>query len=134
MYILDTDVCIYLLNGKAPEIVERLRIEPADQIGVTSITAGELRFGALHSKRSEKNLERAERFLAPLKQISFDNLAAIHFSLIKQTLFKQGTPIGPMDILIAATVISVDATLVTNNVREFKRVSGLNVEHWKAKP
>ena len=131
MYILDTDICIYLLNGKMPKAAKRLEKEPADQIGVTSITAGELRNGALHSARPKENMERVEVFLAPLTQRVFDNTASIHFASIKEALAKKGRLIGPMDLLIASIVRSSNATLVTNNIREFKRVPGLLIENWK---
>lgn len=131
MYLLDTDTCIYYLEGRAPNVVRWLRETPADQLGTTAITAAELRFAALRSGRVSANLERAERFLAQLANTPFDDFAAVHYGHIKQLLFAAGKPIGGFDMLIAAIVLSTDATLVTNNVREFSRIPGLRLENWR---
>ena len=130
MFILDTDICIYLLNGKAPGIVSKLRDLPKRLVVTSAITAAELHYGALHSVRSEKNLKRVQAFLAPLQIIPFGDEAAEHFGRIKQALTTEGTPIGPMDLLIAATAVSVGAALVTNNRGEFKRVQSLKLADW----
>jgi tRNA(fMet)-specific endonuclease VapC len=131
MFILDTDICIYLLNGAAPAAAEKLHALQRKDVGVTSITAAELRYGALHSKNAESNMVRVEQFLSPLQQFAFDNRAAVHFAVIKERLASTGRLIGPMDMLIAAIVINIDGILVTNNVREFERVSNLKLENWK---
>ena len=131
MFILDTDICIYLLNGTAPSAAAKLRTIPQDDVRVTSITAAELRFGALHSNNAEKNLARVQQFLAPLRQLPFENRAAVHFAVIKEQLGSAGRLIGPMDLLIAAIAVSTNGTLVTNNTREFERVSNLKLENWK---
>jgi tRNA(fMet)-specific endonuclease VapC len=130
IYLLDTDVSVYLLNGRLPAVEHRLATLPAEQLGTTAITAAELRFGALHSGRPEKNLARVETFLAPLTQIPFDERAAIQFGNIKQHLAAKGRLIGTMDLLIAACVLAAGGVLVTNNVREFSRVPSLNLESW----
>ena len=130
LYLLDTDISIYLLNGKLPEVEERLASLPAEQVGTTTVTAAELRFGALNSGRSQKNLARVETFLAPLTQVSFDERAAIQFGSLKQHLVSRGQLIGTMDLLIAACALAAGAILVTNNVREFSRVPALTVENW----
>lgn len=130
MYLIDTDTCIYLLRGKAPGVVERLRETPRDELGTTAFTVAELRFGALRSARPRENLLRVEKFVAPLIRVPFDDLAALHFALIKANLSDIGQLIGPMDMLIAATTLAVKATLVTNNVGEFRRIASLRVENW----
>ena len=130
MYLLDTDVSIYLLNGRLPKVAARLTDLERDEIGTTAITAAELRYGALHSGRPQLNLARVETFLAPLQQIPFDSTAAIQFGRVKSDLATRGELIGSMDLLIASCVLAVGGTLVTNNVREFSRVSGLPVENW----
>jgi tRNA(fMet)-specific endonuclease VapC len=130
MILLDTDICIYLLNGKAPGIENQLRALPRRSIGTSAITVAELRYGALHSAHPKKNLERVKIFLAPLQRIPFGDEAAEHFGRIKQALAKKGQLIGPMDLLIAATALSVGAQLVTNNRAEFKRVPALQVADW----
>ncbi len=130
MYLLDTDSCVYYLEGRSPELLDRLKETPWDDLGVTAITAGELRYGAFHSARPKANLARAEAFLSPLTKVPFDDQSAGHYARIKQTLSAVGRPIGGFDMLIAATVLANDATLITNNVREFSRVPGLRVENW----
>lgn len=130
MYVLDTDISIFLLRGKAEAAVERLREIDVDMVAVTAITAAELRYGAVHSGNPPRNLEQVEQFLAPLKMLPFDNGAAVHFAVIKERLARNGELIGPMDLLIAATTRAHGATLVTNNVSEFSRVPGLVVENW----
>jgi tRNA(fMet)-specific endonuclease VapC len=130
MYVLDTDVCVFLLRGRASGVAARLRQSNADEIAVTAITAAELRYGAVHSGNPPRNLEQVERFLAPLEILPFDSLAASHFAAIKQHLASTGNVIGPMDLLIAATSRANAATLATNNTREFTRVPGLLVENW----
>lgn len=130
LYLLDTDISIYLLNGRLPEVAERLTHLPAEHVGTTAVTAAELRFGALNSGCPPKNLARVETFLAPLAQVPFDEKAAIHFGNIKQHLVSKGQIIGTMDLLIAACVLAAGGVLVTNNVREFSRVPSLTVENW----
>jgi len=130
MFVLDTDISIFLLRGRAATAVERLRKVDENDVAVAAVTAAELRFGAVHSGNPRGNLEQVERFLAPLALLPFDDHAALHFAIIKQQLAKAGFLIGTMELLIAATVRAHGATLVTNNVREFSRVSGLAVENW----
>ncbi len=130
LFSLDTDVCIYLMNGTAPRVVERLRELPADGLSVSIVTQAELFYGALRSSRVQSNLDRVQGFLAPLRVLPFDHDATLNFARIKAALAQQGLLIGPMDLLIAATALAHDATLVTNNEREFRRVPGLRVENW----
>ena len=130
MLLLDTDICIYLLNGRFPAVAERLRTTPRHDLGTTAITAAELRFGALNSGKVEENLERAATFLAPLTIVPFDALAAVEFARLKAALSSRGDLIGTTDLLIASSVLAVRGTLVTNNLREFRRVPGLAVESW----
>lgn len=130
LFVLDTDTCIHLLNGSAPLAEQRLRHLPASQIATTAITVAELRFGALHSARSRDNLERAETFLAALRRLPFEDSAAAEFARIKQQLVSRGRPIGALDLCIAAIACAADGTLVTGNLREFRRVPGLSSESW----
>ena len=130
MFVLDSDVCIWLLRGRAPAVETRLRTLPLNAVATTTVTAGELRYGALRSKHARANLARVEAFLAPVRLLSFDNRAACHFADIKGHLAAAGALIGPMDLLIAATTRAHDATLVTGNTREFSRVPDLPVEDW----
>ncbi len=132
MYLLDTDICIYLLNRRFPGVEERLRKVPLDQLATTAITAAELYYGALKSGRPAENLGCAETFLAPLRLLRFDGQAAMHFAKVKRFLAARGQLIGTMDLLIAACALAVDAILVTHNVSEFSRVPSLRVENWVA--
>jgi tRNA(fMet)-specific endonuclease VapC len=130
LFLLDTDISIYLLNGRLPAVEQRLATLPGEQVGTTAVTAAELRFGALNSGRPQKNLARVETFLAPLTQIPFDERAAIEYGNLKRHLISTGQLIGIMDLLIAACVLAAGGILVTNNVREFSRVPSLNLENW----
>jgi tRNA(fMet)-specific endonuclease VapC len=130
LYILDTDISIYLLNGHLPMVTHRLAALPASQLGTTTVTLAELRFGALHSGRPDANLARVEQFVDPLVKVPFDSDAAVHFSHVKEYLNSRGRMIGLMDLLIASCVLAVGGTLVTNNVAEFSRVPSLMVENW----
>lgn len=130
LYLLDTNICIYLLNGKLPEVASRLSDIPLQQLAISALSVAELRYGALHSTRAERNLERVATFLAPLKKIPFDEQAAVRFGEAKQALVAKGQLIGLMDLLIGSCALAVDGTVVTNNVREFVRIPDLKVENW----
>ena len=130
LYLLDTNICIYVLNGRAPAAAKRLLETPLDQIGTTAATSAELRYGAARSARPAENLARVEAFLAPLEVVPFDDAAARAFGPLKAELASKGELIGPMDLLIAATALAHGATVVTNNTREFRRIRGLAVEDW----
>jgi tRNA(fMet)-specific endonuclease VapC len=129
-YALDTNICIYLLNGRMPEVARRLRETPSDRLVTTVFTAAELRYGAFRSARRASNLARVETFLAPLPFLPFNHAATFEFARVKAALAAVGKLIGPMDLLIAATALAHGATVVTNNEDEFRRVEGLDVENW----
>jgi len=128
--LLDTDICIYAINRKRPEILSRVRDYRIGEVGISSITYAELRFGVENSARVEENLDRLERFLLPLEIVPFDAEAGRHYGRIRSELKRLGCPIGSNDLLIAAHALALDATLVSNNVREFSRIAGLRVEQW----
>jgi tRNA(fMet)-specific endonuclease VapC len=128
--LLDTDICIYAINRKRPEILSRVRDYRIGEVGISSITYAELRFGVENSARVEENLDRLERFLLPLEIVPFDAEAGRHYGRKRSELKRLGCPIGSNDILIAAHALALDTTLVTNNVREFSRIAGLRVEQW----
>jgi tRNA(fMet)-specific endonuclease VapC len=130
LFLLDTNICIYVLNKKAPAATARLLNTPLDQLGTTSSTAAELRYGAARSARSVENLARVEAFLTPFDVLPFDDAAARIFAPLKAELAARGEMIGPMDVLIAAIALARGATVVTNNTREFRRVRGLAIEDW----
>lgn len=128
--LLDTDICIYAINRKRQEILERVREYQIGEVGISSITYAELRFGVENSNRVNENIERLERFVLPLEILPFDADAGRKYGRIRTDLKRSGCPIGSNDLLIAAHALSLDAMLVTNNIREFERVEGLRVARW----
>ncbi len=128
--LLDTDICIYAINRKRPEILAGVRDYQIGEVGISSITYAELRFGVENSTRVDENMERLERFVLPLEIVPFDAEAGRHYGRVRTDLKHAGCSIGSNDLLIAAHALSLDATLITNNIREFARVTGLRVEQW----
>lgn len=129
-YLLDTDVCIYLINKRPSSILGKLHACRAGDVGVSAVTIAELRYGASKSQRSKQNHEALDLFLAPLEMTAFDESAAIAYGEIRAQLEKTGDPIGLLDMLIAGQAQSLNVVLVTNNVREFKKIKGLKIEAW----
>ncbi len=130
MFLLDTNVCIAVLKGDDPSLLERILEVPADDMVLCSVVKAELLYGARRSGRVAQNLQRLNAFFAQFGSIPFDDVAAEHYGLLRAQLIAEGKPIGPNDMLIAATALSVDATVVTRNETEFRRVPGLRVERW----
>ncbi len=131
-YLLDTDICVYLLNESDDTLAERLRNTERAELHVASITAAELLYGAARSGRPTANKRRVTTFLRPLTQLPFDHACAVVYAPMRARLAATGKPIGPMDMLIASTAIAHKLTLVTNNEREFRRVTKLRVDNWMA--
>ena len=129
-HLLDTNICIYVIKRKPPVVLQRLARHALDEIAISSITVAELHFGVQKSQYPERNRRALEQFLLPLDVVAFDYAAAAIYGQIRATLERQGTPIGALDLLIAAHALSLGYTLVTNNEREFARVPGLKVENW----
>ncbi len=129
-HILDTNICIELIRGKSDKILNRLTKYEVGQIGISSITLAELEFGVYKSKRPADNKLILIEFCSPLEILAFDENAASVYGKIRAQLEKKGKQIGPLDTLIAAHALSINAVLVTNNVREFKRVRGLKIDNW----
>jgi len=129
--VLDTDICIHVINRKPPEILSRVRDYDIGEVGISSITYAELRFGVENSAKVDEDLDRLERFLLPLEIVPFDAEAGRNYGRIRSELKRLGCPIGSNDLLIASHALALDATLVTNNVRELSRISGLRVEQWE---
>lgn len=130
IFLLDTNTCIYLIKKRPPEVIHRFEEHTVGDIGISSVTAAELYFGVEKSQRPAQNRAALEQFLLPLVVADFDYTAAISYGRIRSALEKRGTPIGPLDTLIAAHAISLSLTLVTSNVREFSRIPDLKVENW----
>ena len=129
-FLLDTNICIYLIKKKPPEVLQRFSTVKVGEIGVSSITVAELEFGVQKSQFPEKNHQALAQFLLPILVLDFDSSAAVVYGNIRAGLEKQGKPIGSLDILIAAHALSLDATLITNNLKEFERVPNLKLENW----
>ena len=132
MYLLDTNICIFVLNrGPGFErIIRRMDGLSRGDVLVSSVSAAELQFGAWASARKQDNLLRLERFLAEFEVLPFEENAARAYGQLRAALKELGSPIGPFDTLIAGHSLSIGATLVTNNLREFQRVPGLRAEDW----
>ncbi len=128
-YLLDTDICIYIINSRPEKVLHRFRQESIGNIGISSITASELAFGVTKSG-SERNKRALEMFLAPLEIFPFDESVIWHYGKLRATLEKQGIPIGALDTMIAAHALALNAVLVSNNTREYSRVEGLHYENW----
>ena len=130
-YLLDTNACIRLLNGTSAALVARLAESDPAQIALCSIVKAELLYGARRSSRRADNLRLLESFFEPLASLPFDDACAERYGIIRSELESASTPIGPNDLMIAATALAHGATLVTNNVKEFSRVAGLRLEDWE---
>ncbi|MDH5669589.1 MAG: type II toxin-antitoxin system VapC family toxin [Nitrospira sp.] len=128
--MLDTNICIYLIKQQPPSILERFLSHPVGEIGISSITAAELAFGVSKSRHATKNRHALEQFLVPLQVVAFDQTAAWSYGRLRAQLEAKGTPIGSMDMLIAAHALSLGVRLVSNNIREFRHVPGLRLENW----
>ncbi|MGQ0506932.1 MAG: type II toxin-antitoxin system tRNA(fMet)-specific endonuclease VapC [Myxococcaceae bacterium] len=128
-FLLDTDTCIYVLKEREPAY-ERFAQQNRISIALSVFTEAELRTGALKSQHPIKNLQRIEAFLKPLVILDFTSEDAEVYAQTRAKLEKAGTLIGPMDLLIAAHALSRKLTLVTNNTREFYRVTGIHLANW----
>lgn len=130
-YLLDTNVCIRYLNGQSQPVMRRLQQESPEEIAVCSVVKAELFYGAQRSQNPERTLGHQLRFLAPLHSFPFDDAAAEQYGRIRAGLAAQGMPIGPNDLMIAAIALANQLTLVTHNIGEFSRVSGLSIDDWE---
>jgi len=129
-FMLDTNICIYIIKQRPETVLKRFASHPIGDIGISAITLAELEYGASKSGNPTRNREALEQFVSPLEVAAFDQPATVTYGKIRTVLEKKGRPIGPMDMLIAAHALSLEARLVTNNAKEFKRVPGLRVENW----
>ncbi len=129
-YMLDTNICIYIIKKKPADIIERFRQTQISQIGISSITLSELEYGIVKSSKPDQNQFALAQFLAPLEILPYGDEAAQQYGRLRAFLEKQGTPIGSLDMLIAAHALSIDSILVTNNEKEFNRAPNLNIDNW----
>ena len=132
MYLLDTNACIQFLNGTSDTLKAHFKQQIPENIALCSIVKAELLFGARHSQRVETNLVRVKQFSAPLTSLVFDDRSAEEYAQIREDLSRQGKIIGSNDMLIAAIARAHDAVLVTNNTKEFSRITNLRIADWQA--
>ena len=128
-YLLDTNIVIYTMKNRPQQIRRSFKAQQG-RMGISSVTLGELVFGAEHSQQVERNLADIEALTARLEVLPFDEAAAYHFGQIRAELYRMGRPIGPYDMMIAGHARACGLKLVTNNTNEFKRVQGLIIENW----
>jgi len=129
-YLIDTNICIYIMNRRPAKVIRAFkRFEPGE-IGLSTITVSELRYGVAKSIQRKRNRQRLNEFISPFEILPYDEAAAEAFGDIRVQLEKSGRPIGPFDMLTAAQALSRNLVLVTNNEAEFIRVESLKVENW----
>lgn len=129
-YLLDTDICIYLIKKRPPMLIDRFRQHSPKDVGISVITLFELQYGVEKSRYRQQSEDALDRFLKPLSIIPLDDASALAAAAIRAQLEKKGTPIGPYDLLIAGLALSSDMILVTHNIKEFQRIPGLSLENW----
>ncbi|MEN6292725.1 MAG: type II toxin-antitoxin system VapC family toxin [Methanobacterium sp.] len=132
MYLLDTNICIFIMNKKPASVLKKLEqmITQHHKIYLSSISVAELQYGVYHSQSIERNRIALVEFLAPFEILDFNDMDAEVFGKIRADLKKQGKIIGPYDMLIAAQALSRTLILVTNNIDEFRRIQSLKIEDW----
>ncbi len=129
-YILDTNICKYIIKKKPEATINKFLKMKTDSIGISIITISELYYGVAKSLKPDENTIALEQFILPLSPVSFNKEDAIAYGKLRASLERKGKVIGAMDMLIAAQALSRDLILVTNNEREFKKIEGLAVENW----
>jgi len=129
-YLLDTNICIYLIKKRPPKVLERFREHSPQDVAISTITLFELEYGVEKSQYRQRSEDALAKFLLPLSLIDLDRSAAMEAATIRAQLEKAGMPIGPYDLLIAGLALSRDMTLVTNNSKEFERIHHLRLENW----
>ncbi len=130
MYLLDTNICIYAMNGRYPKLSDQLLQINPDDICVSSITVGELEYGAAKSRWGDRTRQVMRAFLANYEILSFTEKDAIIFGQLRAQLAFSGTPIGAYDVMIAAQGVAGNHTVVTHNTKEFSRIPGIVLEDW----
>ena len=129
-YLIDTNICIYIMNNRPTDVIQKFKQLDPGEIGISTITVSELQYGVAKSTHRNENQLRLDEFLAPLEILTYNEIAARTYGDIRFQLEKCGKPIGPLDLLIAAHALSQDLIIVTHNVKEFKRIKNLKVENW----
>jgi tRNA(fMet)-specific endonuclease VapC len=129
-FLLDTNICIYIIKNKPPQVLAKFQTLDISDVGISSITVAELEYGVYKSQRQEQNRVALSQFLIPLEILPFDEQATQTYGRIRAELERQGIIIGSMDMLIASQTISLGLILVSNNIRELSRIPGLVLENW----
>jgi len=129
-FLLDTNICIYIIKKRPEQALRKLRHLRVSEVGISTITLSELEYGVSKSSQPERNKMALVAFLAPIEILPYDEAAAGRYGEIRVGLEREGRPIGSLDTLIAAHALSLGCTLVTNNEAEFGRIPGLNLENW----
>ena len=130
IYFFDTNICIHILNGSSQCVVDKLEKIGVDAVAIPTTVAAELAYGAFKSTKRDYNLNRLREFIRLFPVVGFDSAAIEIYGEIRADLERKGTPIGANDYFIAATVKANGGVLVTNNTKEFSRVSELFIEDW----
>jgi tRNA(fMet)-specific endonuclease VapC len=131
-YLLDTNICIYIIKKKTESVLKKFSKLKPGSVAISSITLAELYFGVTKSSKPNENMIALQEFISPLLVLDFTDQDALFYGRIRTDLEKKGKLIGAMDLLIAAIAKSRDLVLVTNNNKEFARVSELKIENWVA--
>jgi tRNA(fMet)-specific endonuclease VapC len=130
-YLLDTNVCIALMRGKNPLVAARFAAHSPSQLCVCPVVVGELCVGAIRSSAPVAEQAKVDSFLTPYQSIPFDDTIARKYAEVRADLESRGLPVTDFDMMIAATALVHGLILVTNNTRDFSRISGLNLENWE---
>ena len=130
-YILDTNICIYIINEKPDKVLRKFELYPVYEFGISSITHAELQYGVEQSKNKNINQAALDEFLLPLTILPFHGHRLVTcYGEIRASLESKGQTIGPLDMLIAAHALSLDLTIISNNIKEFSRIQNLRCENW----
>ncbi|MEP7285576.1 MAG: type II toxin-antitoxin system VapC family toxin [Chloroflexota bacterium] len=130
-YLLDTNTCIRFLNGRAPQIRQKMATVEDTDIAISTVTQGEMYAGSAKSQQPLQSRARQSAFFVRFVSLPFDEPAANEFGRIRAALEVAGTPIGPYDMQIAAIALAQELIVVTHNTREFERIAGLQLEDWE---
>ena len=130
-FLLDTDVCIDIIRRQPHSLLRKLQTCPLGEVAISCVTVAELEYGVARSSAPERNQAALDEFLLPFEVLPFDVTAARVYGPLRANLESKGTPIGPLDLMIAAQGLASGLTVVTRNVREFRRVPNLRVEVWQ---
>jgi tRNA(fMet)-specific endonuclease VapC len=129
MYLLDTNICIYIINEQPAQVLHRLIQAGRDSLAISTVTVAELAFGVAKSTCAESQ-QKLKNFLSKFPIFGWDEAAAWRYGVVRKELEAKGQRIGERDLLLACQALAMDATMVTNNAREFELIEGLKLENW----